>query len=33
VDALPDAIGTAGNVTADITAVSVVTRQSSADAA
>ena len=32
-DALPDAIGTLGNVTADITAVSVVTRQSSSDAA
>jgi Na+/H+-dicarboxylate symporter len=33
VDALPDAVGTAGNVTADITAVCVVARQSSADAA
>jgi len=33
VDALPDAIGTLGNVTADITAVSIVTRQSSKDAA
>ncbi|MBS0583641.1 MAG: dicarboxylate/amino acid:cation symporter [Proteobacteria bacterium] len=32
-DALPDTIGTAGNVTADITAVCVVTRQSAADAA
>ncbi len=33
VDTLPDAIATLGNVTADITAVSVVSRQSSADAA
>jgi proton glutamate symport protein len=33
VDALPDAIGTAGNVTADITAVCVVTRQSALDTA
>ncbi|MFT3789748.1 MAG: dicarboxylate/amino acid:cation symporter [Rudaea sp.] len=32
-DALPDAIGTLGNVTADITAVCVVSRQSSSDAA
>lgn len=32
VDALPDSIATLGNVTADITAVSVVVRQSSSDA-
>jgi Na+/H+-dicarboxylate symporter len=32
VDTLPDAIATLGNVTADITAVSVVTRQSASDA-
>jgi Na+/H+-dicarboxylate symporter len=33
VDTLPDVIATLGNVTADITAVSVVVRQSSSDAA
>jgi len=32
VDTLPDAIATLGNVTADITAVSIVTRQSALDA-
>lgn len=32
VDTLPDAIATLGNVTADVTAVSVVTHQSSSDA-
>jgi Na+/H+-dicarboxylate symporter len=33
VDTIPDALATLGNVTADVTAASVVTRQSRRDAA